>query len=263
MLVSAHSPQRRSQLEGLLEVVPPSSSPAPPLKPYGIGTATPAPSATSGTSVSTVPDAASEEPVSARPTLTRSETEKARAANASYDTERRRNIDGLGVCGGNVDGDIDVEVEGSVRNGGGGDGSEGNGGKVGGLDEIMRRCSTIEVSLRASRKEALEARRARDAAESTVRQQKEDLTMLKQRVSELEASLEREQEASKVLFVLNCMSKCSLSCGSTDRELEYTRILLVLHVVPPMHLPVSFQCNQNSMTIASTLKMIKLRIGCG
>ncbi|CAN0199148.1 unnamed protein product, partial [Hapterophycus canaliculatus] len=74
-------------------------------------------------------------------------------------------------------------------------GEEGGGG---GLDELKRRCSMLEVSLRASRREALEERRARDAAERTVRQQREALPILRERVSELEACLAREQEAGKV-----------------------------------------------------------------
>lgn len=77
-------------------------------------------------------------------------------------------------------------------NGGGDDG------RAEGLDELRRRCSLLEVSLRAARREALEERRARDTAERTIRQQKEDLPRLKERVSELEACLAREQEAGKV-----------------------------------------------------------------
>lgn len=78
-----------------------------------------------------------------------------------------------------------------------GGGDEGGGG---GLDEVKRRCSLLEVSLRASRTEALAARRARDAAESTVREQREKLTISRDRVSELEACLAKEKEAGKVGF---------------------------------------------------------------
>lgn len=56
----------------------------------------------------------------------------------------------------------------------------------------------LEVSLRSSRREALEARRSRDSAETTVRQQSEALAKLKERVSALEASLAKEKEAGKV-----------------------------------------------------------------
>jgi len=227
--ISAHLHRRRSQLEGLLEVVPPSPPSAPPLKPRcGIKTATLASPATSSASVSTATEAASEGPVPAGSMLAGSGAEDGRAANASYDTETRRgNVAqeegrGVGVCGGNVDGEIDVEVEGG--GGGGGGGIEEDERRGEDVDETKRRFSAVEVSLRASRKEAMEARRARDAAESTVRQQREDLTRLKERVSELEASLEREQEAGKVCIVFNCMPQvCSLTSGCTGRELEDIR----------------------------------------
>lgn len=88
--------------------------------------------------------------------------------------------------------------DGVVLDAGGDSGGGGDEGGGGGLHEMKRRCSLVEVSLRASQREALEARRTRDAAESTVRQQREELTRLKERVSELEASLEREKEAGKV-----------------------------------------------------------------
>ncbi|CAB1115961.1 unnamed protein product [Ectocarpus sp. CCAP 1310/34] len=55
----------------------------------------------------------------------------------------------------------------------------------------------LEVSLRASRREALEVRRSRDSAETTVRQQRGALAKLQERVSALEASLAKEQEAGK------------------------------------------------------------------
>lgn len=65
----------------------------------------------------------------------------------------------------------------------------------------------LEVSLRASRREALEARRSRDSAETTVRQQSGALAKLQGRVSALEASLVKEQEAGKVRT--NCCYVCS------------------------------------------------------
>ena len=97
--------------------------------------------------------------------------------------------DGGGVSGG--------------RDYGGGDGAGSEGGTGGDLDEIRRRCSMLDVSLRASRREALTARQARDAAESTVREQKEALASLGERVSELEASLAREKNAGKVQHTSN------------------------------------------------------------
>lgn len=80
----------------------------------------------------------------------------------------------------------------------GGDGGGGDEGGGGGMDEVNRRCALLEVLLRASRREALVARRARDAAEGTVREQRGDLAALRKRVSELEAFLAREEEAGKV-----------------------------------------------------------------
>lgn len=77
--------------------------------------------------------------------------------------------------------------------GGGGDESAG-----GGVDELKRRCAALGVSLRASRREALEARRARDAAESMVREQRETLTTLEGTVFELKEALEKEKEARQV-----------------------------------------------------------------
>lgn len=68
----------------------------------------------------------------------------------------------------------------------------------GGLDELKRHCSMLELMLTASRREVFVARRARDAAENTARRQKGDLKRLQERVSELEASLEREEETGKV-----------------------------------------------------------------
>lgn len=101
-------------------------------------------------------------------------------------------------------GEMATAVEGKVSeisgengddDGGGGDESAG-----GGVDELKRRCAALGVSLRASRREALEARRARDAAESTVREQREALTTLEGTVSELKEALEKEKEARQVRF---------------------------------------------------------------
>lgn len=117
----------------------------------------------------------------------------------------RKNIDGDGVGGGVGGGGGEG---GSTRNSGR---DMGEGGDVGGggLDEVKRLCSVLEVSLKASRREAMEARRARDMAENTVRQQREDLTRLQKKVGDLEASLAREQEACEVhiyfLFFISCL----------------------------------------------------------
>lgn len=99
-------------------------------------------------------------------------------------------------------------ISGVGDEGGGGDESGG-----GGLDEVKRRCSVLEVSLRASRREASDARRARDIAEGTVREQKAALMMLKEKVSDLEASLGREKNARQVCA---CMRVC-VCCGVRRR----------------------------------------------
>lgn len=88
---------------------------------------------------------------------------------------------------------LEISCENGDDDGGGGDESAG-----GGVDELKRRCAALGVSLRASRREALEARRARDAAESTVREQREVLTTLDGTVLELKEALEKEKEARKV-----------------------------------------------------------------
>ncbi|CAN0170602.1 unnamed protein product, partial [Ectocarpus sp. 6 AP-2014] len=154
----------RSQLEGLLEVVPPSplSGPSPKANGSGslprqeaAGSAVTVPADSRVASLERPPDPASDEVAPA----------------------------GSAPAGG--------------RESGGDDEKGGGGGGGGGLNEIRRRCSMLEVSLRASRREALEARRSRDSAETTVRQQSGALAKLQERVSALEASLAKEQEAGK------------------------------------------------------------------
>ncbi|CAM9263309.1 unnamed protein product, partial [Scytosiphon promiscuus] len=156
----------RSQLEGLLEVVPPSRRPSPsaPASEPVRGLETPLQQEDGGVSATTLTAAAAESSLKVLPSN--------------------------GDSGGD-NGAGDVHEDGLDKGGK----SEGEGRDV---DELKRRCSMLEVSLRASRREALEERRARDAAERTVRQQREALPRLKERVSELEACLAREQEAGKV-----------------------------------------------------------------
>lgn len=83
-----------------------------------------------------------------------------------------------------------------VTNGGGGDESGG-----GGLDEMKRRCSLLEISLQASRREASEARRARDVAERTVTEQRALLATLQAKLSDLEVLFAREKGTSQVMNV--------------------------------------------------------------
>ncbi|CAN0415452.1 unnamed protein product, partial [Laminaria digitata] len=163
----------RSQLEGLLEVVPPPSSTA--LKSRAAVGLPNGSSAAVGSSITTTDDAQALgwEGGGALPP---SPPDPVDPFSSRFVPE--------GEGGGDKDG-----------RGSGSAGSEG--GADGGLDEIKRRCSMLDVSLRASRREALAARRARDAAESVVREQKEALTSLRESVSDLEASLAREQKAGK------------------------------------------------------------------
>lgn len=115
------------------------------------------------------------------------------------------------------------------------DGSDGDGGEDesggGCLDEVKRRCSLLETALKASRREASEARRARDAAERTVSKQRAALVTLRTRISDLEASFAKEQGSGKVRtvaalcwgwvggFVLSLLTNCfiiSRDGGSAD-----------------------------------------------
>lgn len=77
----------------------------------------------------------------------------------------------------------------------GGDGDKGGGG---GVDELKRRCSMLEVCLKASKRECSDALRARDAAEDLIREQQSALVTLRAKVSELEANIAREAQAGKV-----------------------------------------------------------------
>ncbi|CAM9737560.1 unnamed protein product, partial [Ectocarpus fasciculatus] len=154
----------RSQLEGLLEVVPPSPLPGSSPKANGPGSLPRQEAAGSALTVAADSRVASLE----------------RSPDTASDEVAPA---GSAPAGGQASGCDDEK-----RGGGGGGGD---------LNEIRRRCSMLEVSLRASRREALEARRSRDFAETTVRQQSGALAKLKERASALEASLAKEQEAGK------------------------------------------------------------------
>lgn len=188
----------RSQLEGLLEIVPPplstmsSKAPQDPTARGGLnGTEEPAAVASTprksggilGEVVPVVPVPGGGTQVSP------ADGTAAERDDGDSETEYRDAVEGYS-------GSTGSDVHGEEWDAGGG----GEGGGGGGLDEVKRRCSLLEVSLRASRTEALMARRARDAAESTVREQRETLTVLRERGSELEARLAKEKEAGKVGF---------------------------------------------------------------
>lgn len=247
----------RSQLEGLLEVVPPPSLLSAPSSTTGLGVgvprpgggltaaaavaaATPASDPSGSSSPSRPPAAGSEEEVSyVRSTPVGSHAEDDIRAlgggggGAGRGTDAReaalsgKSPDGFGGVGG-VDGDV-LDGRGGDWEGGG---DEGGGGGAG-FDEAKRRCSLVEVSLRASRREASEARRARDAAERTVRQQREELMRLKARVSELERSLEREKEAGKVrLPGLFSVHICTSLVLPTNLSIKIDFLLRVALVLP-------------------------------
>ncbi|CAM9337712.1 unnamed protein product [Ectocarpus sp. 4 AP-2014] len=168
----------RSQLEGLLEVVPPSPLSGPSPKANGSGSLPRQDAAGSAVTVAADSRVAS----LGRPPDPASDA-VAPAGSAS----------------------AGVHASGSDDEKGGDEGGCGD------LNEIRRRCSMLEVSLRASRREALEARRSRDSAETTVRQQSGALAKLQERVSALEASLAKEQEAGK---------GASQAASSLEAELE-------------------------------------------
>ena len=143
-----------------------------------------------------------------------------RGVTDATDRKERKSREVSSAGGGGEDGEGGEGSGGGDGGGGGGDGgrsafSVGKGGRAGGttegkrvagedLDEMRRLCSMLDVSLRASRREALTARRERDAAEGVVREQKEALASLRERVSDLEASLAREQKAGKVEYSCCC-----------------------------------------------------------
>lgn len=184
-------PLIRSQLEGLLEVVPPSSWVRP--KPGTGARDVRGPSeARGGTQSADFPGGTTKETpdgggsfaisTSTPPLERRVESQDSGdLENRDVKNDKRMHaVSGIG-CG---DG------------GHGGDETEG-----GTLDELKRRCSLLEIALKASRREASEARRARDVAELTVSKQRAALVTLRTRVSDLEASFAKEQGSGKVRTV--------------------------------------------------------------
>lgn len=84
----------------------------------------------------------------------------------------------------------------------GGDSGRGDESEGKDADEVKRRCSLLETALKASRSEASEARRARDAAERIVNEQRAGLGTLRERISRLEASVSEEERSGKVRTML-------------------------------------------------------------
>lgn len=159
--------KNRSQLEGLLEVAPP---------PFA-----------------TVPGDVNHD-AETRPLESWSGTPTGSPRSAVMETERRVDVSRGDLSGTGDDGLASSDVDALSNSGGRGHDPEGSGN----LTEANRRCSILESMLKASRLEASTARRARDAAENTVRGQRDALGRGTERIVELEACLTREREDGEV-----------------------------------------------------------------